>query len=149
VKLFEPIDFEEQEKTVKEVAELLENEDAGLVVVDSLVSLYRLQVNGENASEINNRLSDQLSKLSEIARKHEIPVMVTNQVYSNFDENGIELVGRDVPRYWSKCLLKLSKEEKGVRKIEIEKHRSMPEGKARKFQIKGEGLSSPDEKGLF
>ena len=98
VKLFEPIDFEEQEKTVKEVAELLENEDAGLVVVDSLVSLYRLQVNGENASEINNRLSDQLSKLSEIARKHEIPVMVTNQVYSNFDENGIELVGRDVPR---------------------------------------------------
>lgn len=149
VKLFEPVNFSQQENMIEEISQMLEEKDAGTVVVDSLVSLYRLEVNGDNVSDINNRLSDQLSQLSQIAREHDIPVIVTNQVYSNFDENGIELVGRDVPRYWSKCLLQLSKEEKGVRKIEIEKHRSMPEGKARKFQIKSKGLASPSEKGLF
>lgn len=149
VRLFEPLEFEEQEEAIEKAAELVNEEGAELLIVDSLVSLYRLLVNGENASEINNRLSGQLKELSKIARNHEIPIMVTNQVYTNFDDQGLELVGRDVPRYWSKCLLQLSDVEKGVRKIEIEKHRSMPEGRARQFQITDEGLVESEKKGLF
>jgi len=128
---------------------LTEKEDIDLVVVDSLVSLYRLQANGDNVSEVNQRLSQQLSTLSKIAREENIPILVTNQVYTNFDENDLELVGRDVPRYWSKCLLRLDYEDKNLRKAEVEKHRSLPEGKAQRFKIVDEGLKEPDKKGLF
>lgn len=146
--MFEPLDFEQQEDVIDSLESAID-EETGFVVVDSLVSLYRLKVNDNNASEVNQRLSQQLSELSKIARKHEIPVMVTNQVYSNFDESGVELVGKDVPRYWSKCLLKLGHDDKSIRTVEIEKHRSLPEGKTRRFQIDNEGLIEPDEKGLF
>lgn len=146
--MFEPLDFDQQEEVVESLEEAV-GENTGLVVVDSLVSLYRLKVTDENASEINQRLSQQLSELSKIARKHSIPVMVTNQVYSNFDDDGLELVGKDVPRYWSKCLLQLGHDENSIRTVEIEKHRSLPEGKTRRFQITDGGLVEPDEKGLF
>lgn len=146
--LRDPLDFDQQEQAIEELEELVEDENIELVVVDSAVSLYRLQVNGDNASEINNRLSQQLSNLSKIARKHTIPVIVTNQVYTSFDEESLELVGRDVPRYWSKCLLKVSENE-SVRKLKIEKHRSLPEGRSVRFKITDNGLESTEEKGLF
>ncbi|MFB6147737.1 MAG: hypothetical protein ABEJ66_02525 [Candidatus Nanohaloarchaea archaeon] len=58
-------------------------------------------------------------------------------------------MGRDVPRYWSKCLLKLSNEDKNLRSVEVEKHRSMPEGKSQQFRIADEGLVEPGEKEFF
>jgi DNA repair protein RadB len=144
-----PTTFEEQEQAIESLEETVEEEDVELVVVDSAVSLYRLKVNGDNASEINNQLSGQLSKLTKIAREHNIPVLITNQVYTSFDEGNMEIVGKDVPKYWSKCLLKLSEKGKNKRQMEIAKHRSLPEGKKIQFNITDNGLEEPDEKGLF
>lgn len=149
VMIKEPYDFEEQTEVISSLENFVEEEDIKLVVVDSAVSLYRLKVNGDNASEINNELSQQFSDLSNIARKYNIPVVVTNQVYTSFDEEGLELVGRDVPKYWSKCLIKLSNSDKNVRKLEISKHRSMPEGRSTTFKITNQGLEAVDEDGLF
>jgi DNA repair protein RadB len=144
-----PTTFGEQEQAIESLEETVEEEDVELVVVDSAVSLYRLKVNGDNASEINNQLSGQLSKLTKIAREHNIPVLITNQVYTSFDEGNMEIVGKDVPKYWSKCLLKLSEKGKNKRQMEIAKHRSLPEGKKIQFNITDNGLEEPDEKGLF
>lgn len=149
VTVMEPATFEQQEKDIESLEALVKEEEPGLVVVDSLVSLYRLQANGDDISEANQRLSQQLSTLSRLAKEHNLPVVVTNQVYTSFDEDELELVGRDVPRYWSKCLLQLSREDDGLRTVEIEKHRSIPEGKKKRFKIVDEGLVEPDEKGLF
>jgi len=147
--LMEPYDFEDQDERIQALEEVVRKEEPGLVVVDSLVSLYRLQVKGDQIQEVNQKLSAQLSQLSKIARKYNIPVLVTNQVYTSFEEDQLELVGRDVPRYWSKCLVKLSNHSKNVRKAEIEKHRSLPQGRAEKFEIANEGLLKPKKKGLF
>lgn len=144
-----PTTFEEQEEAVESLEETVENEDVELVIVDSAVSLYRLKVNGDNASEINNKLSGQLSQLTKIAREYNIPVLITNQVYTSFDEGNMEIVGKDVPKYWSKCLLKLSEKGKNKRQMEIAKHRSLPEGKKIQFRITDDGLEETDEKGLF
>lgn len=140
-------DFEEQEEAINSLEEL--KEDISLIIVDSMVSLYRLKVKGDNANEINNELSGQLSKLSGIARKQNIPVLITNQVYTSFDKDELEIVGRDVPRYWSKCLVQLSPADKGVRTAEIAKHRSLPEGKKVRFKITDDGLVESKESGLF
>jgi DNA repair protein RadB len=142
-----PVSFEEQKQTINQLENMVEEEDIGLIVVDSAVSLYRLKVNGDNAQEINQELSDQLSTLSKIARREDIPVIITNQVYTSFDEENLELVGRDVPKYWSKCLLKM--EENSGRKIKISKHRSLPKGRSRTFKITDEGIQEGEESGLF
>lgn len=143
----EATSFEEQIEVVKEL-EQMEIPDLGGIIVDSAVSLYRLNVNGDNASEVNQKLSQQLSKLSKIARNHNIPVLVTNQVYTSFDEDNMELVGRDVPRYWSKSLIKLS-EKDGKRVLEVAKHRSLPEGISTQFKITDAGMVAPEEQSLF
>lgn len=151
IMLMEPVDFSEQEERVMALQGLVEEEEPSLIVIDSMVSLYRLQATGDKVAEVNQRLSQQFSELSKIARKQNIPVVVTNQVYTSFDENELELVGRDVPRYWSKCLVKLSTVDTGVRKAEIEKHRSLPEGRSVKFEIANKGLvkHDGDGNGLF
>lgn len=142
-----PVDFRQQEETINQLDALVEQEDIKLIVVDSAVSLYRLKVNGENAQEVNQKLSNQLSELSKIARTQNIPVIITNQVYTSFDKEDLELVGRDVPKYWSKCLLKM--EENSHRKIKISKHRSLPKGRTRNFNITDKGLQSGEDSSLF
>ena len=142
-----PVDFKQQEDAVNQLKELVEDEDIDLIIMDSAVSLYRLKVNGDNAQEMNQKLSNQLSELSKIARTSNIPVIITNQVYTSFDKDDVELVGRDVPKYWNKCLLKM--EENSDRKIKISKHRSLPKGRSRTFNITDKGIVPGEDSGLF
>lgn len=84
--------------------------------------LYRLELgdaitskDNEKISEVNRKLAKQLRSLNEIARKQNIPVIVTNQVYSTFTQNSddqnferkVSMVGGDLLKYWSKCLIEL------------------------------------------
>lgn len=139
--IIEPKSFKEQHELVKKMEKIVEKEDVGLVVVDSLVALYRLEM-GTNVQEANKRLAEQLSLLSKLAREKNIPILITNQVYSEFDNQGtIELVSRDVAKYWSKCLVELLKlDDKGKRLAVLRKHRSLPEGAQVQFLIGTNGL---------
>ena len=137
--MMEPMTFEEQQNVFDELPSMVEEHDAGLVIVDSLVALYRIRLKGDEISETNRELSRQLSVLSKIARSHDIPVLVTNQVYSSFESDEVQMVGRDVPTYWSKCLLKLEENGSGKQMV-VEKHRSRPQGLATTFSITDAGL---------
>ena len=109
-----------------------------LIIVDSISMLYRLELgfasqkSKEKACSINRALGRQLRILTEIARKKNIPVIVTNQVYSDFvknmdtDTKQVRMVGGDILKYWSKCLIELQKEDRKRRAI-LRKHRSQPE----------------------
>jgi len=146
VELSEPSTFEEQENAVSEAAERADK--TSLIVVDSLVALYRLEATGEGVSEANQRLSSMLADLSRAARRKEIPVVVTNQVYSRFEEDDVELAGRDVPRYWCKCLVEVK--ENSTRRARIERHRSLPSGRIAEFCIADEGvMESERSEGVF
>jgi len=136
------------------------NKDIGLIVVDSAVMLYRLEMsqansfhNDEQARMINRALAKQLRILSEIARNKNIPVIVTNQVYSPFikkeelqgignleEEKAkrVQMVGGDILKYWSKCIIELRKDG-ARRKAILRKHRSLPE-KEFSFSITGKGI---------
>lgn len=140
--LYEPTTFEEQKQIFDEIPQTVAEEAVDIIVVDSLVSLYRLNLNGENAQEINNELSRQFSTLSKMARKHDIPVIVTNQVYSQFDTEENVMVGRDIPAYWSKTLIELEKVKNSKRRAVLQKHRSRPEGLIAEFYITEESLTS-------
>jgi DNA repair protein RadB len=147
VELSEPSTFETQEKAVEEASERADEVD--LIVVDSLVALYRLEATGDDIPEANQRLSSMLASLSKAARENNIPVIVTNQVYSRFDKDGVELAGRDVPRYWCKCLIELT--NSSGRKARIERHRSLPPDRSVRFEITDDGIVEQKEEseGVF
>ncbi|MBI4453419.1 DNA repair and recombination protein RadB [Candidatus Woesearchaeota archaeon] len=143
--ILKPTTFNDQHKAIERLNNMV-NESIGLIVVDTIGMLYRVEIGKKQAiKEINNMLSIQLNLLTEITRKYNIPVILTNQVYSDFDErNAIKIVGGDIITYASKCLLELKKGANNVRVAIVRKHRSIPDGKEAKFKIVEDGFGAID-----
>lgn len=142
-------EWREQHKKILELERLVEKEKGiGLIVVDSLVALYRLEMDKNNFSEVNKQLATQYSVFSKIVRTKNIPVLVTNQVYSKGDE--IELTSRQIARYWSKTLVELRRTEReNHRTATLRKHRSLPEGRSIEFEITKDGFKTSGKFSLF
>lgn len=151
--LANPTNFEEQKKVFSTLNSRLKKEQISLIVVDGMAMLYRLELgdarkNGdENVKGVNMEVAKQMRTLAEISKKQNIPIIITNQVYSGFQseedwkkgiEKEINIVGGNLLQYWSKCIIRL-KNEKGKRKAILLKHRSLPE-KEMIFDIKNEGI---------
>ncbi|MBI4450699.1 DNA repair and recombination protein RadB [Candidatus Woesearchaeota archaeon] len=134
-----PTTFEEQCKAVEKLKSLV-TDKIGLVVIDSIAMLYRAEKGGDNAvQEVNRELGRQVVLLTELCRKRDIPIIVTNQVYSQFDERDkISMVGGDLLRYGSKCLIELQVQD-GKRRAIVRKHRSIGEKDAH-FEITNSGM---------
>jgi DNA repair protein RadB len=142
-----PMTFTEQ----KEVFENLKSqitEHVGMIVVDSISMLYRLELgrsDNDSVFEVNSALGKQIASLVEVARKNKIPVLVTNQVYADFNnKDKVKMVGGDLLKYGSKCLIELYKFEK-CRGMTLRKHRSMAEGKEMKFNVVEDGIAKVEE----
>jgi DNA repair protein RadB len=136
------MDFEEQIKVIADLENTVEFDKVGVVIVDSIVALYRLERAGvdQNVQRANIELSMMFSKLSKIARKYNIPVIITNQVYTDFDSGNLEIVGGDIPKYASKCLIRLDRCSVYKRKAVLVKHRSKKEGSEMYFDINDKGI---------
>ena len=139
--LLKPTSFKEQKEAFEELQKRL-NKQVDLIVVDGMTILYRLEFadareKGEKEiHKINSILVRQIKLLAEIARKREIPVLVTNQVYRWEDSD--KMVGGDILKYWGKCLIELTN-DKGRRVMSLRKHRSLAE-KDLVFQIYDGGV---------
>ena len=84
--------------------------------------------------------------LTEIARKKNIPVLVTNQVYMDFDEKDkVNIVGGDILKYGSKCLIELQITPDGNRRLIIRKHRNIQAERELLFKIVEAGITSTKE----
>ena len=150
--LLSPTNFDEQKKAFSQLSDKLKKNQANLIVVDGMATLYRLgfgdiKEKEENMKELNWKMAEQMRTLAEISRKQNIPVIITNQVYSGFlSEEELRkgvakktnLVGGDLLKYWSKCIIELSADGK-KRKATLLKHRSLPP-KEFSFEIKNEGI---------
>lgn len=152
--LLEPMSFEEQRKDFEKLLDKVKKEQISLIVVDGMAMLYRLELgdakeskDSENIKKINREIANQMRILAEISRKQQIPIIITNQVYTEFlsEEDwkkGVErqtnLVGGDLFKYWSKCIIEL-KNDKGKRKAVLLKHRSLPK-KELSFEIRNKGV---------
>ncbi|MEK6833145.1 MAG: DNA repair and recombination protein RadB [Nanoarchaeota archaeon] len=152
--LLKPTSFDEQKKDFIKLLNFVKKENVGLIVIDGMAMLYRLEIgeahnlkDDEKIKEINREIAKQMRILAEISRKQDIPVLITNQVYMEFlseedFKKGVErntnLVGGDLFKYWSKCIIEL-KNDNGKRKAILLKHRNMPQ-KEIVFEIKNEGI---------
>jgi DNA repair protein RadB len=139
--LLKPTNFSEQNSSLEKLKNLI-NQKISLIIVDTLTIFYRLELSkNTEVRPINNNLIWQVSYLTEIARKHEIPILITNQVYSDFKKkDDVKMVGGDILRYSSKCLIKLNNLKNNKRKSTLISHRSISEGKELDFAIINEGI---------
>ena len=96
------------------------------------------------SSKLNKELGKQMGILSKIARQYDIAVVVTNQIYNAFDEEGnndIKAVGGTILQYWSKVIIQLERgEELNQRIATLRRHRSIAEGKQAIFSIASIGI---------
>ncbi|MAG27993.1 DNA repair and recombination protein RadB [Candidatus Pacearchaeota archaeon] len=147
IMLLKPTNFGEQKKDFENLLKELKkdsNNHIRLIVIDGMTILYRLDFaaardNGEERKEmqkVNSELVKQMRTLAEIARKKEIPVLVTNQTYNW--EDGRKMVGGDILQYWGKCHIELN-HDKGRRSARLRKHRSLGD-KELVFQIFEKGV---------
>ncbi len=152
--LLEPTSFEEQKKCFLKLLNQVKKEHISLVIIDGMAMLYRLELgdavksgDSENIRKVNREIAEQMRNLAEISRKQRIPIIITNQVYGGFlseedwkkgVQREINLVGGDLFKYWSKCIIEL-KNEKGKRKASLLKHRSLPK-KEISFEIREKGI---------
>ncbi|MFQ6137104.1 MAG: DNA repair and recombination protein RadB [Candidatus Hydrothermarchaeales archaeon] len=137
---YEPTNFEEQQSIIENLDKVVDDK-VGLIVLDSAVSYYRLERNDESASEVNKAFSKQFAKLSELARKGNLAVIITNQVYTYDSE--VEPVGGDILKYWCKAIVEVEKDGKERAAI-LRRHRSLPEDIRARFVITGEGLKDAE-----
>lgn len=149
--ILKPTSFEEQEESFEQLLKHVKKGDISLIVIDSIAMLYRLElgdaIKSEDLAEIqtvNRKLANQLRILNEISRKQNLPVIVTNQVYSSFSndneqkEKQFSMVGGDLLKYWSKCIIEVQN-YRGRRTLKLRKHRSLPE-KEMEFEIGNLGI---------
>ncbi|MBS3083671.1 DNA repair and recombination protein RadB [Candidatus Pacearchaeota archaeon] len=143
--ILKPTNFKEQQQAFDQLLKHVK-EQVSLIVVDGMTMLYRLDFADaresdsdkgvENMQSVNAELTRQMRLLVEIARKQDIPVLVTNQVYNWNNEK--KMVAGDIVKYWSKCLIEMENES-GRRTAFLRKHRSLPE-KSLTFQIYDGGV---------
>jgi len=85
-------------------------------------------------------LAWQLSLLSSIARKRNIAVLITNQVYLDTTTKEIKPIGGHTLYHNAKTIIFLRKIGDGYREAILVKHRSLPEGAVARFVIGEDGL---------
>jgi RecA/RadA recombinase len=125
--LVKPKDFREQTAVIDHIAEYT-GKGFGLIVIDTFTSLYGAkvsQIEGK-AFSVNRELNRQLAILAESAKIRKIPVVITSQVRSVFDDPnaGVRPVATRVLKFWADKIISLKPTESPIIKVVVEKSRA-------------------------
>jgi RecA/RadA recombinase len=136
--LFKPYSMNDQETMIEKALKI----NTEQIIIDSINLYYRLGMEEEDGGATRS-LTRQLVNLQIFARKKNIPVIVTAQVYSQDGE--VKPFGGRCIDHMAKTVVRLEKvignnPKKEARLATIIKHRSKSEGKAEIFHITNAGL---------
>ncbi len=138
--LFEPLDFAQQGAMIADTEGLLKRDGqapVGLLVMDSATALYRTEL--DLGREALRRLSHHMIKLLGLAKKYDIPALITNQIFMDIERDRVSGLGGTALEHLSKAIVRLEKKD-SVRRAMLRKHRSRPEGLSFDFVITGDGI---------
>ena len=127
-------------KSEKLIAEKIESKKSiGLMVVDSFTNFFRMEAGSDPTARMEG-YEKQLKILSGIALKFDIPVLITNQIYENVDNNTLEPFGGFFIDHAMKAIYRIDRDQSGIRKLVVMKHRSIGENIYTKFIIVNDGI---------
>jgi len=136
-------DFAEQEEAVRDAADFAPR--AELIVLDSATGFYRLERRDDDEGETLRRVGRQVTHLLSLARKHDLAVVVTNQVFTDPEADRTRALGGHTLNHWTGTVVRLDRFRGGNRRATLEKHRSKPAGETATFRITGDGLAAGEE----
>ncbi|MCD2200303.1 DNA repair and recombination protein RadB [Halobacterium sp. KA-4] len=133
-------DFEEQAEAVRDAADFAERAD--LIILDSATGFYRLERDADDGGDALRRVADQITHLLSLARKHDLAVVVTNQVFTDVDSDSdrVRPLGGHTLNHWTGVVMRVDRFRGGNRRATLEKHRSKPEGEHTRFKITDTGI---------
>ena len=112
--LIKPADFREQTAVIDRISEYTEK-NFGLVIIDTLNSLYRAKVSesSEKAFRLNRELNRQMAILAQAAKTQKIPMVITSQVHSVFNESYVTIapVATRVLKFWADTIIAMKPTE--------------------------------------
>lgn len=126
------------EKLIKEKYNSSKN--IGLLVIDSFTNFFRMETGNDPTARMEG-YEKQLRILSNIASLYKIPVIITNQIYEDVENQSLEPFGGFFIDHAMKAIFRIDKENNGLRKLIVIKHRSIPENSFTEFKIVNNGLS--------
>lgn len=134
-------DWSEQADAVQDAAGFADR--AELIVLDSATGFYRLEraSDGAEDGEALRTVARQLTGLLSLARRHDLAVLVTNQVYTDPDTDRAKPLGGYTLAHWTGVIIRLERFRADQRRASLEKHTSKPTGDSARFAITGTGLS--------
>lgn len=142
--LARPNSFKEQALIIDQLANYI-TKGFGLVIVDTLTFLYRVEVaeNPDNTFNLNRELNRQMALLAQIAKTQKVAVLVISQVRSIFDETfvDVEPVATRVLKFWANTIVAMKPTENPkVVKVTIEKKEKMTKTFSCYAEISEKGL---------
>ncbi|MGA3288849.1 MAG: AAA family ATPase [Candidatus Bathyarchaeia archaeon] len=106
--LIKPKDFNEQTAVIDHIQDYTAK-NFGLIIIDTFTSLYGAKVceSSGKAFSVNRELNRQLAILAQTAKIRKIPVVITSQVRSVFDDPkvGIAPVANRVLKFWADTII--------------------------------------------
>jgi len=123
--LMKPTTFQEQIRVIDHLDEYITRK-FGLIVVDTITSLYRVELKGPKETfALNRELNRQIAFLTQIAKTHKVVALITSQVRSVFlgEQISMEPVATRVLKFWSDVVLDLKQtSQTRLIKVLLEKH---------------------------
>ncbi len=108
--LIKPKDFREQTAVIDRIQDYTEK-NFGLIIIDTFTSLYGAKVAelSGKAFSVNRELNRQLAILAQTAKIRKIPVIITSQVRSVFDNPNVSVapVANRVLKFWADTIIAL------------------------------------------
>lgn len=139
-----PTTFQEQSRAIDSLEKVITNK-FGLIIVDTVTSLYRVELNDtEETYSANRELNRQLAVLTQIAKTCGVAVLVISQVRSvPFGETvKMKPVATRVLNYWSDIILDMRQTgQTRVIKVFREKHPEIRGAGAIYVKIESTGIS--------
>ena len=112
--LIKPADFKEQTAVIDRISEYTAK-NFGLVIIDTFTSLYRAEVAESSGKAFgpNRELNRQMAILSQTAKTQKMPVVITSQVRSVFDDSYVSVtpVATRVLKFWADTIIAMKPTE--------------------------------------
>ncbi len=125
ITLVKPATFQEQASAIDRLDEYL-TKTVGLIVVDTVTSLYRIELGEPKRTfTFNRELGRQVACLAQIAKTRKVAVVINSQVRNVFLEGVVtmEPVATRVLKFWADIVLNLKHTgQSRIMKAVLEKH---------------------------
>jgi len=139
--LVRPSSFREQIKIIDDLEKFV-NRRFGLIVFDTVTSLYRSELTNKNETfNLNRELNRQVATLMQIAKTIPLSVLLLSQVRSLMQEFDFAPVARRILKFWSSNVVKLFRTgRRGIIRCLVEKSRGKERRSSFFLSIEDDGI---------